>query len=204
MAYKCSKLLRVLTLTLASLVGLSGCTASYTLETTKKLGRSLKVVDHFTIERVNRWSLSPQSSVYIAAPYVGDVDDGTARLGQHIYEAFSKYFAVVEFAGRSESLSDALNSAKQLRCDYVIYPTLMVWEDNASYTELSLFDFSGEWVPSLDKLDLRLKVMESHSAYSVDDISIRAKSGFFTYLNDTPSELLNEPLYEVAKTLAGL
>lgn len=130
---------------LAALAG-SGCMhPRHAFDYGAQLARDLRVIDNHEIGRHHRFVLSPRSSIYIAETLPAIREVPQAGLVRHVYPAFARTFPLVSAGNRAEPFSHALRNARAAHCDYVVYPQLVVRDDDlGGWSELR------EWLKKRD------------------------------------------------------
>ncbi|WP_261815401.1 DUF4823 domain-containing protein [Vibrio gallicus] len=96
----------------------------------------------------------------------------------------------VEMATQVQSYSDAIASAKEGGYNYLVYPTILHWEDRAT-----------EWSGIPDKVSVKVSVINTHNESDIKSAVIEGTSGLMTFGGDHPQDLLPEPIEAFAKQL---
>lgn len=134
--------------------------------------------------------LEPTSAVYIALS-----DDG--QYGRHYYAGSGKMLSQtikselvttlnnVVIAKVPEGYDTALDFASSRKFDYLVYPTILHWEDRAT-----------EWSAKPDKVKVKIVVVDVKSGAVVKSGIIDGKSGIATFGGDKPQDLLPLPTKE--------
>lgn len=137
----------------------------------------------------------PGRSVYVAVPENG-------RFDKTVYEASGNQTADaivaairprVERVVRASSPEPAEDAVKKAKADglaYVVYPTILHWEDR-----------STEWSSKPDRIEIRLEVVDVSSGAVVTSDSFTGKSKWATFGGDHPQDLLVAPLNDFMATL---
>ncbi|MEF1289552.1 DUF4823 domain-containing protein [Vibrio sp. M260118] len=159
----------------AALMMLVGCADSHKLNVTK------------TDSNVR---LNPNHAVYIALSKDG-------QYGSHYYsgsgsmvsqtikgELFATLNNVV-IANKPQDYAVALDFARSRKFDYLVYPTILHWEDRAT-----------EWSAKADRIKVKMVVVEVKSGLVVKSGIIEGKSGLATFGGDKPQDLLPDPTKE--------
>ncbi|MGV3774674.1 MAG: DUF4823 domain-containing protein [Verrucomicrobiales bacterium] len=107
-----------------------------------------------------------------------------------ISEAFGRYGRGVFVSKQPQSLSESMESARGVRAEYLIYPTIVTWEDRAT-----------EWSAMRDKLVLRMDVIEVANGQTVYSRTVTGRGKWMTEGGDTPSDLLDDPVESFANDL---
>ncbi|MCG9578800.1 DUF4823 domain-containing protein [Vibrio tubiashii] len=139
--------------------------------------------------------LNPGNAVYIALSQDG-------QYGSHNYVGSGKMVSQtikgelvtvlnnVILATRSESYNTALDFASSRKFDYLVYPTILHWEDRAT-----------EWSAKADKVKVKIVVVDVKSGAIVKSGIIEGKSGLATFGGDRPQDLLPEPTREFLSSM---
>ncbi|MFM4826940.1 DUF4823 domain-containing protein [Aeromonas bivalvium] len=157
-----------------------GCADSHSLNVTK--------VD-------SNVQLFPSNAVYIALSQDG-------QYGNHYYAGSGKMVSEtikgelvttlnnVVIAKEPEDYNTALNLASSRKFDYLVYPTVLHWEDRAT-----------EWSAKADKVKVKIVVVDVKSGSVVKSGIIEGKSGLATFGGDKPQDLLPEPTKEFLSSM---
>ncbi|MFQ2366835.1 DUF4823 domain-containing protein [Aeromonas enteropelogenes] len=136
----------------------------------------------------NNVQLNPDSTVYIALSQDG-------RYGNHNYSGSGIMVSQiikgelvtllnnVIIANGFEDYNSALNFAAVRKFDYLVYPTILHWEDRAT-----------EWSAKADKVKIKIVVVDVKSGAVIKSGIIEGKSGLATFGGDKPQDLLPEPI----------
>ncbi|OBT14765.1 DUF4823 domain-containing protein [Vibrio sp. UCD-FRSSP16_10] len=132
--------------------------------------------------------LSSSDAVYVARSKDGQY--GTkqytgsgATLSQAIQSSLIRKMDNIVVAEQYQPYSDALQYAEKHKFNYLIYPTIMHWEDRAT-----------EWSGKPDVVEVKVSVVEVNNKTVIKSGIINGKSGLFTFGGDKPQDLLGEPL----------
>ncbi|HHF0510375.1 TPA: DUF4823 domain-containing protein [Vibrio antiquarius] len=167
-------------LLIAALSAIVGCADSHSLKVT---------------QADSNVKLSPGNAVYIALSQDG-------QYGNHYYSGSGRMVSQavkgeliltlnnVVIAQRPEDYNTALNFAASRKFDYLVYPTIMHWEDRAT-----------EWSAKADKVKVKIVVVEVKSGSVIKSGIIDGKSGLATFGGDKPQDLLPEPTKEFMSSL---
>lgn len=133
--------------------------------------------------------------IYIGTPMDGTykkepVLDSGRRTGLELKAAFAKISGAIFIGRNNESFSDALDRARTTRSQYLIFPTIVKWEDHPT-----------EWNGIPDKVEIKLEVVDVASGTILYTTLIRAHSRFMTDGGDHPEMLLAEPFGRFAESL---
>ena len=166
---------------LAMLMLLSGCADTHNLVRSNPMGLTTK--------------LTPKDSFYIAVSkdvvYGEDKNEGSGlTLSQILQSSIGKRARRVEIGTEHQSFDDALLYARSKSFKYLIYPTILHWEDHAT-----------EWNGVADKVEVKVEVVESASENLLDTALIDGRSGLATLGGDKPQDLLPKPVEEFVSGL---
>ena len=89
-----------------------------------------------------------------------------------------------------QSFDDALKFTRDNGYKYLVYPTILHWEDRAT-----------EWSAIPDRVEVKIDIIESTTAKLLDSVVIKGKSGLATFGGDHPQDLLPKPVGEFVSTL---
>ncbi|MCU7844307.1 MAG: DUF4823 domain-containing protein [Candidatus Thiodiazotropha sp. (ex Monitilora ramsayi)] len=164
---------------LASLFFLSGCADSHQLMRT--VNSSVK--------------LERSASVYIAVPRDGQYGQtmyqgSGVNTSQIILLEFLKYIASVQTGFDYQTYKEAFTYAKDKKYNYLVFPTILEWEDRAT-----------EWSGIPDKASIKIAIISTETGKTIDSAIIKGKSGLATFGGDHPQDLLPKPVEEYVGTL---
>ncbi len=109
---------------------------------------------------------------------------------QIILMAFSKHINVVETGHQYQSFENALEYAMKNKFNYLVYPTILEWEDRAT-----------EWSAIPDKASIKIAIINVETGKTMDSAIIKGKSGLATFGGDHPQDLLPTPVGEYIDAL---
>ncbi len=133
--------------------------------------------------RGERAVLDPQASVYVALASDGeDIRflnyEGSGRWTTHsIASALPN--AAISVGAREETLSQAVESARHLGAEYVVYPRILLWEDRL-----------GETTGLPDRVAIHISVVDSARGESVDRRIVEATGRAYGWRADHPQDLI--------------
>lgn len=139
--------------------------------------------------------LDPAASFYISVPNDGIYGAKTYRgsglmTTQVLLAAFSKRARNVQAERSYQSFDDSLRMAKQAGQTYLVFPTILEWEDRAT-----------EWSGIPDRVSIKVEVVQVASGQTVESAIINGKSGLGTFGGDHPQDLLPKPVDDFVSTL---
>lgn len=140
-------------------------------------------------------TLSPADAVLIAVPedgsYGTDAYPGSGKTtAQTIYAAFAKRTHVATTARSTQSFDEALQSARDNAQKYLVFPTILHWEDRAT-----------EWSGKRDKIEVKIEVVDAPSGKIVQSVVVTGRSKWATFGGDHPQDSLPEPIEEFVLSL---
>ncbi|HXZ53314.1 MAG TPA: DUF4823 domain-containing protein [Burkholderiales bacterium] len=127
-----------------------------------------------------------RDGAYGTAVYAGS----GAMTSQTLVSAFSKHAQNVEMSHGYESFDDALVTARAKKVKYLIYPTILPWEDRAT-----------EWSGIPDRVEVKVEIVDVQTGKAVESAVISGKSGLATLGGDHPQDLLPKPVEEFVSSL---
>jgi hypothetical protein len=139
--------------------------------------------------------LMPSDTVFIAVPedgmYGADTYRGSGQTtAQIIYSTFVKRIRTAKVGRSIQSFDEALDFAKKNNHKYLVYPTILHWEDRAT-----------EWSAIPDKVEVKIEVIDVASGNRIEAAIVKGKSGLATFGGDHPQDLLPEPVEEFVSSL---
>jgi hypothetical protein len=129
---------------------------------------------------------TPLDAIYKKEPVL----DSGRRTGLELKAAFGKISNSVFLGRNNEVFADALDRARTTRAQFLIFPTILKWEDHPT-----------EWNGIPDKVEIKLDVVEVGTGGILYSTIIRAHSQFMTDGGDHPEMLLAEPFGRFAQSL---
>jgi Domain of unknown function (DUF4823) len=171
---------RILLCLLLMLISLTGCAD------TRSLVRQ---------NQGNAPKLSTSDSFYIAVSMDGIYGDekyegSGLSLSQIILSPLAKKVRRVEMGRAYQTYDDALNITRAKGWKYLIYPTILHWENHAT-----------EWNGVPDKVEVKIEVVDAATDKIIDAAIINGKSGLATFGGDQPQDLLPIPVDEFISAL---
>jgi len=139
--------------------------------------------------------LTQTDTVFVAVPEDGSYGADTYRgsgqnAAQIIFSAFAKHTRSAKVGRAVQSFDEALASTRQAGTKYLVYPTILHWEDRAT-----------EWSAIPDKVEIKIEVVEASTGDVVAAGIINGKSGIATFGGDHPQDLLPKPTKEFVSSL---
>lgn len=139
--------------------------------------------------------ITPNQAVYIALPQDGQYGSRHySGSGQMVSQVIKGELVTtinnVKIANRHEDYNVALDFASSRKFDFMVYPTILHWEDRAT-----------EWSARSDRIKVKMVVVDVKSGYVVKSAVIEGKSGLATFGGDKPQDLLPEPTKEFLSSM---
>lgn len=183
------------------LLGQSGCSV---YPQSNSLFGKVWLADHYHVVRQRNTVLPFQSAVYL--PVVAQADNDqriTAKQLRSLVDsaaaAFMPYFQKVVTGRVRETSASALQSAENLGCDYMVVLVPINWHEGRDLPVTP----KGKGHAGLDRIQFVIRLLEVSSGLEIDQIEIQGQSGFFTFWGDTPLDLVDAALNQLAENLAG-
>jgi len=144
---------------------------------------------------LNNKKLTADDSFYISIPadgtYGATTYSGSGTMTSRLLlSAFSKRARNVQMAKTPQGFKDDLQAAREGNLGYLVYPTIMHWEDRAT-----------EWSGKPDRVEVKVEVFETPSGSLFDSVIIKGRSGLATFGGDHPQDLLPDPMEEFVTSL---
>jgi hypothetical protein len=139
--------------------------------------------------------LSPASKIYVAVPPDASfkknvIYDSGKMVAATVKDAFAAH-AKKTYSGRNvETQPGALRTATLNKFDYVVYPSVIRWEDRATET-------SG----LKDKIEIKIEVLSVETGEVVHGAVLKGRSRWLSDGNDHPRDLLAEPVTKYVTSL---
>ncbi|MCG9725053.1 DUF4823 domain-containing protein [Vibrio brasiliensis] len=139
--------------------------------------------------------LTPDNAAYVALPQDG-------QYGKHYYSGSGRMVSQtikgelvttlnnVVIAKQPEDYQSALDFAASRKFDYLVYPSILHWEDRAT-----------EWSAKADRVKVKLVVVNVKTKQVIKSGIIEGKSGLATFGGDRPQDLLPEPTKEFLSSM---
>jgi hypothetical protein len=139
--------------------------------------------------------LKSNSRIYVASPFDAtfkkEVVQGSGKLTAQAFQvAFLRYTRSVYMSKFPESLGEALEIARNGHMQYVLYPTIVKWEDRAT-------EFSGR----RDRVTVKADLIDLSTSEVVFSREIEATGKWMTDGGDSPKDLLEQPAEQYANAV---
>lgn len=139
--------------------------------------------------------LKSNTRIYVAIPFDATfkkevVQNSGKQTAQAFQVALMRYTRSVYMSKFPESLGEALEIARTGHMEYVLYPTIVRWEDRAT-------EFSGR----RDRLAVKADLIDLTTSQVVFSREIEATGKWMTDGGDSPNDLLLQPAEQYANAL---
>ena len=139
--------------------------------------------------------LKSNSRTYVAIPFDATFKDevmqGSGKqTAQAFQAAFMRYTRSVYTSKFPESVSEALEIARSGHMEYLLYPTIIQWEDRAT-------EFSGR----RDRLKIKAELIDLSTSKVVFSREVEAVGKWMTDGGETPKDLLDQPAQQFANAV---
>ena len=118
-----------------------------------------------------------------------DAESGK-KTAQALSEAFAKHAKGVRVGKQFEEVPEALATARQANCQYLVSPTILRWEDHTT-----------EWTGRRDRIEIKVELIEVSSGDLLYATLLQSKSRWMTDGGDAPQDLLAEPVNRFVSSL---
>ena len=181
MASNITTMVRTLIISAAILLGGTACQNTYHQEVTNPTP--------------NAAPFTSKNHIYVALPEDGlDDKEPVASSGKRtalaIRDAFNRHTKYVTVATVPETLPDAIEHARNIAADHVVYPTILAWKDRHT-----------EWTGIRDRLDLQIDVVDAGSGQTIRTSKIQGTSKWMSDGGEAPQDLLAEPVETFVRSL---
>lgn len=165
---------------------------------------SIGMTDHFTVHRHRNFVFPLDTSFYIPIPMVkaesSAVDVFVLESSVEIaFSALASRFPYAVTGLHPEGLEAAFNSAAEKRCNYVFYMEFIDIHDSVGFPTRP--DWPGPG--GIDRIHLKVILAEVKTRQIIDSIDIQSESGWSSFFQDRPIELLRMPLRNVSSLLSS-
>ena len=171
--------MRNLFILLVAAVALNGCADAHRTQKLVSSGTHLTVDNSICIS-------VPEDGVYGDNHYNGS----GATTAQTIKAAFLKRTDDVRILNGPATLQDAAHQFVGQGCDYLVFPTILHWEDRAT-----------EWSGKPDRVEVKVVLVDLNTEKTLESVVIKGRSGLSTLGGDHPQNLLPEPVEEFISSL---
>ena len=139
--------------------------------------------------------LKSNSRIYVAIPFDAtfkkNVMEGSGKMTAQAFQAaFLRYTRSVYTSKFPESIGEALEIARKGNMEYVLYPTIVKWEDRAT-------EFSGR----RDRLTVKAELIDLSTSQVVFAREVEATGKWMTDGGESPKDLLDQPAQQFANSV---
>jgi hypothetical protein len=132
----------------------------------------------------NKITLETNKTIYINRPrdgrYEGKVYRGSGQTYQELLEIRIENYASKLVLGKAyESKENCINTAKESRADFLIYSTIINWEDRAS-----------AWSGIADTVTIKVEIIDLKDDTVIYDAELFGKGKNLTFSSGSPEDLL--------------
>jgi len=143
---------------------------------------------HEIITSNKNHQLKPNKSIYIALPKDGifgsiQYPASSTQTTHALLKSFSRYSNNIEASNQYATYAQALRETSKRGFYYLVYPTILHWEDRAT-----------EWSGKPDKLSIQIKIVQANTGKQLNSTIIEGKSSWATLGGDHPEDLLQDPI----------
>jgi len=128
----------------------------------------------------------PKDGTYGLTVYHGSGVD-TSRI---IFSALANHSNKLCEANEYHNFDHSLESAKNENCDYLIFPTILEWDDRAT-----------EWSGIPDNVSVKIDVIEISTGRTIDSVIIKEESETDASTGGHPQDLLPQPVKQYIDSL---
>ncbi|TKD64235.1 DUF4823 domain-containing protein [Cobetia marina] len=141
------------------------------------------------------FSMAPDEPLYVSVPrdgvYGSQRYTGSGMTTAQILQgAFLKYADNVSYGNSTQSRSEAWDAAMQAGAIYLVFPTIVHWEDRAT-----------EWSGKPDQIEVKVQVIDVATNTVEASAIAKGQSGLATLGGDRPQDLLSKPVNEFVSSL---
>ena len=112
-------------------------------------------------------------------------------LSQMIYNSLSKRLRWASMARKYEDLDSLLDKTDPSEVRYIVYPTILHWEDR-----------NTPWSRLLDRVNVRIEIIDVELRKTVNSVNIEATNRWLIFVvNDPPEVLLQKPVEDYVASL---
>jgi hypothetical protein len=135
------------------------------------------------------------SRVYVAMPEDAidkkeHVMGSGGRVAMALQDALKRHTRNVVTAKTPETLEEAVNQARDISYEYVVFPAILKWQDRAT-----------EWTGVRDKLQVKIDLVAVDSGAVVRTTMIDGKGKWMTDGEETPQDMLAEPVDKFVRAM---
>ncbi|MSU61521.1 MAG: DUF4823 domain-containing protein [Pedosphaera sp.] len=148
-----------------------------------------------TTSEITGARLNAKSAVYVGIPAnapgrKGPVLNSGQKAAELVRDAFGKCARQAWIGRKMEVFDDALETARNIRAQFLVYPTLIRWEDRAT-----------GWNGLPDKAEIKIQIADCATGDIIHSSIIKATGPTMSSGDETPAEILIEPVSKYAASL---
>jgi len=199
----------------------SGCVyQDYDLGNISKSNTASVFTDRYVVEQSNNLALPRNAKVYVARPHISlahrvKYPSLAHDLQRAQVSATQSNFPHTGQSQKPLSVQKALHEASNRDQDFMIYPSVISWNDRQVLRSSDCKEESSlpqkkslaqrcrkDWSRPLHNAHIVIWVYDVGTRALLDSISIKSKSGLMTFSEGRPEELLAVPMAQVIAHLA--
>ncbi|MDR3258256.1 MAG: DUF4823 domain-containing protein [Fusobacteriaceae bacterium] len=143
----------------------------------------------------NKITLGANKVVYLNLPrdgrYQGTIYRGSAQTYQELLEiSIENYVSKIVLGKEYETINECTNTAKNNNADYLLYSTIINWEDRATV-----------WSGIADTLTIKIEIIELGIDKKIYEAELFGKGKNLTFSTGSPEDLLPELFEELIKNI---
>jgi hypothetical protein len=140
-------------------------------------------------------TLGTNKVIYLNLPrdgrYKGTIYRGSAQTYQELLEIGIEGYASRIILGKEyENITECANTAKESNADYLLYSTIVNWEDRAT-----------AWSGIADTLTISVEIIELETGKKIYDAELFGKGKNLTFSSGSPEDLLPGLFEELVKNI---
>ncbi|WP_426417744.1 DUF4823 domain-containing protein [Aestuariirhabdus sp. LZHN29] len=180
------------------------CMPSEIYSETERYARDARLLDSFDLYRTGNWGLPKDPAISVVRVQSSNIeaDRYSAQLADTMVGGLRSYFPHIHEARSAKNFNAALTMARKERADYLLVPQLLVYDD-------AIGDWK-QWRESQeisevgrDKIKITLALYTAATGGLVENAYIEGRSGWLTFINSDPADLLYPAIEEYAQQLYG-
>jgi len=180
---------------------LSGCSYQYSLQTTKKIIDTVDLGNRYVFDERRQLTLPINSSIYVAVANNADKIPFSPQLSQLLAQQLELYIPEVYVVSTALTFTDALEKAYQLRADFLVYPKVIIQEEQSSSLFEIVDDFESLESIGLDRVWIQVSVWDVNSKTFIDSTKIKGSSSFLQLSKNSTQDLFAEAMEEYTRRL---
>ncbi|MGI1678036.1 MAG: DUF4823 domain-containing protein [Cellvibrionaceae bacterium] len=186
---------------LLSLVLLCGCTSQYSLQATGKIIDMLQINDQYVFNERRGINLPINSNVYVAVANNVVASPFSPIMSHLLGQQLELYIPEVHVGLIAVSVSSALEQARQMESDFLIYPKIVLQsEQKSSFNEI-VDDYESLAAIGLDRVWIQVSVWDVNSKTFIDSTQIKGRSTPVQFTENQSNDLIEKAMQKYAKRL---